>query len=91
MLTAFAAIQELVKKLFGQRGWFERTCNCHTLVPAPQVFPWAVSDWGEEEGWVSWMASGSEAHILQLKVFLLQEQPVPMLIGQQIKRTVYVP
>ena len=91
MLTAFAAIQELVKKIFGQRGWLQRNCDCHILVPAPQVFPWAVSDWGEEEGWVSWMASGSEAHILQLKVFHLHEQPLPMLIGLQIKRTVYVP
>ena len=91
MLTAFAAMQELVKKLFGQRGGCEGNCNCNILVPAPQVFPWAVSDWGEEEGWVSWMASGSEAHILQLKVFHLHEQPLPMLIGLQIKRTVYVP
>ena len=91
MLTAFAAMQELVKKLFGQSGGFERNCNCHILVPAPQVFPWAVSDWGEEEGWVSWMASGSEAHILQLKVFHLQEQTLPMLIGPQTKRTVSVP
>ena len=78
MLTAFAAIQELVKKLFGQSGKFARNYdiiifarnyNCHILVPAPQDFPWSVSDWGDEEGWVSWMASGSEAHILQLKVF----------------------
>ena len=91
MLTAFVAIQELVKKLFGQSGGFERNCNCHILVPAPQVFPWAVADWGEEEGWVSWMASGSEAHILQLKVFHLQEQTLPMLIGPQTKRTVSVP
>ena len=69
MLTAFAAIQELMKKLFGQSGEFARNYNCHILVQAPQDFPWAISDWGDEEGWVSWMASGSEAHILQLKVF----------------------
>jgi len=53
MLTAFAAMQELLKKLFESNG--------------PQEFPWSVADWGEQEGWVSWMASGSEAHILQLK------------------------
>ena len=34
------------KKLFGKSGGFERNCSCHILVPAPQVFPWAVSDWG---------------------------------------------
>ena len=69
MLTAFAAIQELLKKLFGQNGGTQKKLSKLKISPAaPQVFPWAVSDWGEEEGWVSWMASGSEAHILQLKV-----------------------
>ena len=31
-------------------------------------FPWAVEDWGEAAGWVAWRDSGSEAHLLQLKV-----------------------
>ena len=62
MLTAFAAMQELVKKSFLDRVVGVEDIISHILAPAPQVFPW-----GEEDGWVSWMASGSEAHILQLK------------------------
>ena len=99
MLTAFAAIQELLKKLFESNGgskgsklaiflvhiWWipgahliDSWCTSDGFLAiiwwisgaGPQEFPWSVSDWGEQEGWVSWMASGSEAHILQLKVWM---------------------
>ena len=84
MLTACAAIQVLVKKSFLDRVVGVEDIISHILAPAPQVFPWAVNDCGEEEGWVSWMASWSEAHIYSNSryginhVFPILEQPCPM-------------
>ena len=70
MLSAFTAVQELWRRLWGGPGG-----SSGVLLPGEPGdsgdsgdFPWAVEDWGEAAGWVAWRDSGSEAHLLQLKV-----------------------